>query len=134
MEDKVCGKCGVVLDDSNWNVSYQKIANCICKKCVRERNKKWYEENSEKVKASSKKCLCGITQEDFEQMKEDQNNCCAICKQPFIKTPHIDHNHTTGKVRGLLCNGCNIKVGCEESPLHPAVVHYLEDFYYGLSD
>jgi hypothetical protein len=44
-------------------------------------------------------------------MKDLQNNQCAICKEKFAKTPHVDHCHTTGKVRGLLCWQCNIGIG-----------------------
>lgn len=42
-------------------------------------------------------------------MLTDQNECCAICKN---KRPlKVDHNHDTGKVRGLLCDKCNVALG-----------------------
>jgi len=42
-----------------------------------------------------------------------QNNLCAICHNEFkpFKDIHIDHNHITGKVRGLLCSKCNMSLG-----------------------
>jgi hypothetical protein len=41
-----------------------------------------------------------------------QNNKCAICGKPqFKKRLSIDHNHKTDKIRGLLCNNCNILIG-----------------------
>lgn len=44
----------------------------------------------------------------------EQNNCCAICgkhESNFSKNLAVDHNHKTGKVRGLLCKNCNIGIG-----------------------
>jgi hypothetical protein len=41
-----------------------------------------------------------------------QGGACAICKQPPTRRPlFVDHCHTTGKVRGLLCHGCNAALG-----------------------
>lgn len=40
-----------------------------------------------------------------------QRNACAICISPFTKTPHMDHCHDTGTVRGLLCGRCNTAEG-----------------------
>ena len=50
---------------------------------------------------------------EFEKIKIDQNGCCAICK---IKLEdgylvHVDHDHITGKVRGILCRWCNTGLG-----------------------
>jgi hypothetical protein len=60
----------------------------------------------------------GITENQFEEMRLAQNNCCAICGKAFpadggfkMSRPFIDHDHDTGKVRGLLCDGCNRGLG-----------------------
>jgi Recombination endonuclease VII len=54
----------------------------------------------------------GITPEEYRAMVEEQDNKCAIC---FNLSPtanlYIDHDHTTGKVRGLLCRDCNSGIG-----------------------
>ena len=44
-------------------------------------------------------------------MLDDQNNQCLGCFTEFTVTPRVDHDHETGAVRGLLCNGCNIVLG-----------------------
>jgi hypothetical protein len=46
-------------------------------------------------------------------MQTMQNNCCAICGKTFsiIAKPRVDHDHRTGKVRGLLFNNCNVILG-----------------------
>lgn len=50
----------------------------------------------------------GLTQEQYEAMKAKTNNTCYICRRPPAKRAlHIDHNHKTGQVRGLLCHMCN---------------------------
>ena len=58
----------------------------------------------------------GLTLQDLQDMLDKQKGCCAACGNSLInpKTKHlyqIDHNHTTGEVRGLLCKGCNIAYG-----------------------
>jgi len=51
----------------------------------------------------------GMTPGDYSQMWKKQKGRCVICKQP-VKL-HVDHNHKTGKVRGLLCSNCNTALG-----------------------
>lgn len=60
----------------------------------------------------------GLTEKNFTDLMRSQKSRCAICKRLFsvlrktYKNPvHIDHNHKTGKVRGLLCNKCNWMLG-----------------------
>ena len=52
-----------------------------------------------------------LTMEQFGQMLIAQDGRCDICNEPLNRNLHIDHNHQTGKVRGLLCNGCNTGIG-----------------------
>lgn len=53
----------------------------------------------------------GITFDEYAQMEEDQDWLCAICKQSSTQILCVDHDHETGKVRGLLCNNCNKGIG-----------------------
>lgn len=58
----------------------------------------------------------GLTIAQYEQMLTNQDGACAICgKLPGKVRLAVDHNHTTGKVRKLLCNTCNIWVGVLEN-------------------
>lgn len=59
----------------------------------------------------------GLTEETYQQMKQAQDNACFICKEthPCL---YVDHNHATGKVRKLLCPGCNTFVGLLEKRGH----------------
>lgn len=67
--------------------------------------------------------LYGLAVDDFDRMVIEQCGRCAICEQPMEK-PAIDHDHKTGKVRGLLCGPCNLALGVVEDRLH-AVAEYL---------
>lgn len=55
----------------------------------------------------------GITKEYYEFMFTNQSGMCAICSSVLIdsKLTHIDHNHSTQKIRGLLCATCNLGLG-----------------------
>ena len=63
----------------------------------------------------------GLTIEEYEQMEDYQNHCCKICgkheslngkdRKGNRKRLSIDHDHTTGQVRGLLCSFCNLSLG-----------------------
>jgi hypothetical protein len=58
----------------------------------------------------------GISPVNFSVMYFAQCGRCAICRKPLFsgkikKTPHVDHDHKNGKVRGLLCHECNLGIG-----------------------
>jgi hypothetical protein len=53
----------------------------------------------------------GISVAEFDAMLAHQRGACGICERPFQSTPHIDHCHVTRRVRGLLCNKCNLGLG-----------------------
>lgn len=52
-----------------------------------------------------------ISEVQYNEILSSQNNLCMICSNPHVKTPAIDHDHETGKVRGLLCGRCNSAIG-----------------------
>ncbi len=64
-------------------------------------------------RASKLKNCYGLTIEQYEQMAAAQNGVCAICQKPSTdgKRLHVDHCHSTGVIRGLLCNKCNPAIG-----------------------
>ena len=75
-------------------------------------NKKHYAEHREEARAIALMCNYGITIEEYDNMFAAQNGICAICGKPQNgKRLFVDHNHETDKVRGLLCQNCNIALG-----------------------
>ena len=111
---KTCSKCKAVksLEDfylyRKSRASSKKYYQAHCKICDHIRHKKYRKNNTEKLKTQMlvrhRFRLYGISEEEYRNMILSQNNLCAICNEPSIKTLHIDHSHETGKVRGLLCN------------------------------
>jgi hypothetical protein len=62
---------------------------------------------------TGKQNLKMISLEEFNRMLLEQKSVCAICKKPETtgKDFAVDHCHSTGKIRGLLCVKCNIGIG-----------------------
>lgn len=80
----------------------------------REYQSQWRRDNPEKYAQQKRQVVYSrhnLTESDFLQMLREQQHGCAICRTVFIKTPRIDHDHITGKVRGLLCDPCNQGIG-----------------------
>ena len=94
-----------------------------------KRMKKWFKQRvlSGKKKEDTLKHSYRITLLQFEQMKNKQKNKCKICKQIFIRTPHVDHCHKTNKIRGLLCSSCNSGLGLfkDNSQILKQAIKYL---------
>lgn len=70
----------------------------------------------------------GLTMEEYEVILIKQNGMCAICKNlPGKKRLHVDHDHKTGKLRGLLCFKCNVGLGNfgDSTELLKAALEYL---------
>ena len=80
---------------------------------------RWKNENPDRVRIHSKRKgqkqtlkKYNLTNEQYEEMFRAQNGLCAICGRAWEKRRlAVDHNHKTGKVRGLLCGSCNIRLG-----------------------
>ena len=78
----------------------------------------WRENNRQKVKSYDLKRTYGIDYDQYMQMLDLQNGVCAICKNKEhvlhkgeVRLMAVDHCHTTGEVRGLLCTNCNKGIG-----------------------
>ena len=54
----------------------------------------------------------GMSRADYDALLESQGGVCAICGKPSEKTLCVDHCHSTGTIRGLLCRKCNVGLGC----------------------
>lgn len=66
--------------------------------------------------------MYGMELEQWHAMLIEQAGRCDICREPMTgdREPHVDHNHSTGKVRGLLCRRCNSGLIAFEHPGYPA--------------
>lgn len=110
----------------------------------RNAGRKWRKNNPEKQKIKQRRSNLiknyGITIEDYDRMYLDQWGMCPICgdskksaSMVNVKTHevlHVDHNHTTGKVRALICSRCNFLLGNarENKAILQNAKDYLEYF------
>lgn len=92
-----------------------------CEECYNERqDQKRGQYNSEQGLKHYLRKTYGITSERYEEIANQQGGLCAICSKQCStsvnsgkeKRFHVDHDHETGKIRGLLCNHCNRGLGC----------------------
>lgn len=71
----------------------------------------------------------GMSVSDYDKMLEKQNKCCKLCAVHQDKLKHnmfVDHDHTTGIVRGLLCPRCNSGLGLLERIGLTRAIQYLK--------
>jgi hypothetical protein len=145
-----CSKdCKYLADKNKFKLDYQNNPEKYKKKSITSYFKN-HKENKEKAKLRAKltriknpsqfknsklKQAYGISLDEFNVLLNNQNNCCAICTQPFSskkmsEKPFVDHNHKTGKVRQLLCLNCNSIIGYsrENMLVLKAAIKYLKKF------
>lgn len=121
---KKCSKCKIDkgLDEFHKNKA-QKDGLCNqCKACSslesrRRSQSEWRKRNLPKVRELHLLARYNITNSDYDKLLESQGGVCAICGTDDPKSPqgsiyfNIDHDHSTGEVRGLLCTPCNQGLG-----------------------
>ena len=104
--NKGCKECARI----GRKIAYHKNIDMERKK-AREKSRK----NKEQIRNTSFIREFGITVADYDQMFKNQNGKCPGCtrsQEQFKKRFAVDHDHKTGKVRGLLCTECNLLLGC----------------------
>lgn len=116
---KTCGKCGETkpLERFTKTTGNKCGYRSPCKDCnnayyAKRRIEKYEEVRTYERKFHKQRRLryeYGITEDVYNHMKSLQNDQCAICKRET--TLVIDHCHSTGAVRGLLCSKCNTGIG-----------------------
>ena len=100
------------------------------KKYQQKYNIDYYKENSASCRERHFLNLYGVTLEQRNQMLLAQNCKCAICGSGFknSRDAHIDHNHSTGKIRQVLCGRCNLGIGRfnEDVTILMSAIKYIE--------
>lgn len=78
----------------------------------RKATREWFQRNPDYLREQHLRRKFGIGAADYDRMLEAQGGRCAICQlQPRRRYLAVDHNHSTGAVRGLLCDPCNHGLG-----------------------
>lgn len=130
---KTCRTCRIAKspDDFSWKVRSSGLRQAHCRECMRvagrryhaahpEVNRRWKIANKSKMqdfqRSRDLRSKYGISVQQYQSMLDAQFGLCAICgsaSSRSIRSPnlHVDHNHETGAVRGLLCHPCNLGIG-----------------------
>ena len=134
---KECKVCKLKKHEDDFYAAYvykgKKTCRPECKECNKKKSALWSKNNPTKRRSILIKCVYGINSEEYRNMLESQGGTCAICHSSSIggKRNHfdIDHNHMTGKVRGLLCRSCNYLIGNskEDILILRSAIAYLEN-------
>ena len=115
-----------------------------CKKCQKQQAQEWgrshpesrrqiiqnWKSRTDIPKHNRKiwnKRVYNLTPEDTERLSKSQKGVCAVCGEGLTSKYHIDHDHITGKIRGLLCRSCNLGLGFfqDSVPKLMAAIQYL---------
>lgn len=117
---KRCSKCKELKSLTEFHKSRTERLGLrsICKNCHKEYNR-LYNKNNRDKRREHERCRTakrrhGLSLYDIEFIILTQNNTCTICGNTFgigFEKPTIDHCHTTGEMRGIICNRCNILIG-----------------------
>jgi ERCC4-type nuclease len=104
---------------------------------ISKKKKELRKKDVEKTKRNDRKYqlkqFYDITPEQYTELYNKQNGCCAICgknQSELKKALGVDHNHTTGKIRGLLCFNCNITIGKFNDDINMLILatNYLKEY------
>lgn len=126
-----------------------------CKVCMSENGIRWRKENADRQRSNAaiwqeanklrykngrivrnwKRRGLVLTRTEYDRLFAEQQGRCAICKvdaNTLIRALCVDHNHTTGKVRGLLCYKCNSGLGFfqDKTELVEKAIQYLKGEVY----
>ena len=124
LQTKACTICGQrkLLSDFYKEPKHKDGVHSCCKICFCERTNTYKKQNQGKIGKANKdlhlRKSFGIKLEQYKKMLVEQKGVCAICgkqetrkyKSKIVRLS-IDHNHKTGKIRGLLCHNCNMAIG-----------------------
>lgn len=145
---KACTKCGTSKSPEEFSRDKSKKDGrcCSCKECgasyFKQRPARTSLQKTQRYKWHRRHTLrkkYGILLEDYERMLQQQSGVCAICKQPEqqhswnterVSSLAVDHNHKTGRNRGLLCHRCNRVLGAvnDDIDILVALKEYVEKY------
>lgn len=125
---KYCPRCHEIKTSAEFgrNRSQKDGLTDYCKPCHTQAMREIKIKNHGSERNYQLKYRYGITEDDFERMLAQQGGLCAICR--VVPGTHVDHCHTSGLVRGVLCFNCNNALGhfMDDVVLMEVAAHYLD--------
>jgi hypothetical protein len=142
MKTKTCTVCKQPKPLSAFSPLHRGKDGCQpkCKECRNRQTRQYFADHKQDVLLQQRlyrarmghrrRLFYGLTTLQFDAMTLKQGGKCAICQRgPTHKSLCVDHNHKTGKVRGLLCHRCNLALGAfdDDPAVLLRVISYLKD-------
>lgn len=132
---KQCTKCGETKPTSEFYKQRGKYLRPNCKSCENKRSRAYHHANRDKrvkqISEYGKRSKYGIAPDEYEKLVASHGGKCGICGMEEVigRALAIDHDHKSGKVRGLLCSNCNNGLGRfkDDIALLAKAIKYLED-------
>lgn len=153
--ERTCSQCRATKPLSEYYVMRGNLKRYDCIDCTKRRlgsyrdqegmretsaarSRAWYSLNREKARDTKLRKNYGITLAQYNCLVEEQRGLCAICLKPESNPGiplSVDHCHTTGAVRGLLCKKCNVGLGAlsDNPALLRRAAKYLESQIRGVA-
>ena len=140
---KTCKVCGLIKPtDEFYRASDQRYLQPDCKACHVEASRRYYHRLPPEAKArriaTIKARKYGMTLDEMLAYVEQHDDNCDICGQPdtthrnatWTRQLTFDHDHDTGRLRGMLCSQCNLALGRfgEDVELLRKAIDYIERF------
>jgi hypothetical protein len=115
---KQCSRCRAVKPITEYNKNRNTVQS-HCKPCrgaYRSERRKLFPEQFRARDKRGNLRRYGLKEADWEALFDSQGRRCSICQTdtPSGRNWHTDHDHDTGRVRGILCHHCNMAVGYYE--------------------
>lgn len=142
---KTCSRCKISKENNGFHKCSRNKDNLQswCKLCAQDPNVKAdrlkyrnrpevKQKRSLYIRSWQLKREYNLTLDQYNQMLEQQNYSCLICEREqsiFDKKLSVDHDHKTGKIRGLLCSNCNAMLGHINDDIQKMkrAIKYLEE-------
>lgn len=130
-----CSRCKQFRpeEDFGWDKTRQQWKR-VCLDCAKDGQKAYADRNREKVSLGRQLSKWGITRDQYQSLVQAQGGRCAICGSTETRDKrngrwNVDHDHATGRIRGLLCALCNRGLGQlrDDPDLLRAALAYLDN-------
>ena len=111
---KTCTKCGLTKPETEFYLRSDQPGNRRpdCKDCHKARATRNYKQRQDYWDIRKLAWRYGMTADQYQEMLAIQDGCCAVCRRKQVRCRlAVDHDHHTGRVRGLLCDSCNRAIG-----------------------
>lgn len=112
-----CKSCGKLKAMNYYHVK-KELHRVVCIACANLKAKLYRDANKDKFKERDLRRNFGISMAEYNLLLRKQNYVCAICLKPEVTTRNgklkklaVDHRHSDGTIRGLLCAKCNMAIG-----------------------